>query len=568
MQGTIGLIDLLGAVALLMWGLRLIRTGVLRAFGAVLRQWIARGTGNRVTAALSGFLATIGLQSSTATAVIAASFAGRGIVDPRMGQAIMLGANLGTAMVAVVLSVDLHWLGSLFILIGVIAFSRSRGTAGKGLGRAVLGLGLMILSLKLLGEVNEDLRSSPAVTTIFAALNGAPLFAMLAAAGFAVLGSSSLAVVIFVMLLAQGGVIGPALALAMVAGANLGGAIPPFLAVSAEGAGARRLTLANMLVRGAGALAVTAAAAPLSALVAQVLPDPGQAVVWSHVGFSAVLLVVFLPLIGPLGRLVDRIIPDEPASAETGPAYLDESLLATPPLALAVAARETLRLGDMVARMLELAQTALRDGDETAAQEVLALEDRVDRLHEAIKLYVARLSRVEMDEEDTRRANEILSYAINLEHVGDIIDSGLIEAAEKKIRRRLTLSPEGMSEIAGFFAETLANLRLAQAIFMSRDAELARQLIDSKVAVRRIEAESAERHLARMRAGRAETLETSTIHLDVLRDLKRVNAHLASVAHPILEPMGALRESRLRPQEKPASRAVSEPPAPPASARA
>ncbi|MFT4150453.1 MAG: Na/Pi cotransporter family protein [Paracoccaceae bacterium] len=549
MQSTIGLIDLLGAVALLMWGLRLIKTGVLRAFGATLRLWIAKGTTNRVTAAASGFLATIGLQSSTATAVITGSFAGRGIVDPRMGQAVMLGANLGTAVVAVVLSADLHWLGSLFILAGVVTFSRSTGARAKGIGRAILGLGLMILSLKLLGEINEELRTAPAVTAVFAALNGAPLFALIAAAGFAVLGSSSLAVVIFVMLLAQGGVVQAPLALAMVAGANLGGAIPPWLAVANEGAGARRLTLANLMVRAAGALVVTAAAGPLAALVARVFPDPAQAVVWSHVGFNIALLVVFLPLIGPVGRLVDALVPEGDPEGAGGPAYLDESLLSTPPLALAVAARETLRLGDLVAQMLERTETALRNSDEGAAHEVVALETQVDRLHEAIKLYVARLSRGEMDEEDTRRANEIISYAINLEHVGDIIDSGLVEGAEKKIRRRLSLSPEGMGEISSFFAETLANLRLAQAIFLSRDPALARQLIDSKIAVRKIEADSAERHLARMRAGRAETLETSTIHLDMLRDLKRVNAHLASVAHPILEEIGVLGESRLRPAE-------------------
>jgi phosphate:Na+ symporter len=217
-----------------------------------------------------------------------------------------------------------------------------------------------------------------------------------------------------------------------------------------------------------------------------------------------------------------------------------------PDMALAVAARETLRLGDLVGEMLDRTLDSLTSADEAPCAEVGRLESEVDRLHEAIKLYVARLSRAELDENDARRANEIISYAINLEHVGDIIETGLAEIAIKKARKRLTLSPEGQAEIADFYQHTRENLRMAQAIFLSRDPELARRLVDQKIVSRKLEAKSAEAHLERMKAGRRETIETSTIHLDLLRDLKRVNAHLASVAYPILDHLGLLRESRLR----------------------
>lgn len=249
MASTIELINLLGAGALLIWGLRLIKTGVMRAFGASLRLWIAKGTGNRFAAVLSGLLATLALQSSTATAVIAAAFAARGILTPRAGQAVMLGANVGTSIAAVILSMNVHWFGSALIFVGVTVFSLNDGARGKGIGRALLGLGLMLLALQLLAGITEPMRESALVAAILKGLADAPVFALAFAAGLAFLASSSLAVVLFVALVAQSGLVTPALALVLVAGANLGGAIPPLLAVMGEGVAARRLTASNLAVR-------------------------------------------------------------------------------------------------------------------------------------------------------------------------------------------------------------------------------------------------------------------------------------------------------------------------------
>lgn len=546
MHSTIQLVDLLGAAALLLWGLRMIKTGLLRAYGAVLRRWIARGAGHPVTAAFWGLVATLGLQSSTATAVIIASFTARDIIPLRMAQALMLGANLGTALVAVLLSSDVHWLASAGIFAGFAVYTLSQTNRNRNTGRAVLGLGLMLLALQLLGGVTGPMRDAPAVVAVLAGLGNAPVFALLISAGLAMLASSSLAVVLLVMMLAAAGILGPELALWLVAGANLGGAVPPCLAVRSEGILAQRLTLANLLVRGFGSLVVLVAAGPIAGWAAPLVPEPATQVVAAHVAFNAALLIVFLPLLGPVGWLARHMLPDAPPDSTVPRSHLDDSLMPMPEMALAVAARETLRLGDLVEQMLDATQSALRDNDEAPIAEVVRLESEVDRMHEAIKLYVARLSRGELDEAEARRANEVVSYAINLEHIGDIIEGGLAEIAQKKARKKLSLSPEGQAEIFAFFYHTRENLAMAQAIFLSRDATLARRLVASKVESRRIEAESADQHMERLRIGLPATLETSGIHLDVLRDLKRVNAHIASVAYPILEGLGMLEESRLK----------------------
>lgn len=557
MHSTIQLIDLLGAGALLLWGLRMIKTGVMRAFGASLRLWIAKGTGNRFTAVLSGIMATLALQSSTATAVITASFASNGAINPRMAQAVMLGANVGTSIAAVILSLDVHWFASAMILIGVTVFSLSKYARGKGVGRAVLGLGLMLLALQLVGNVTDPLRESEVMAAILSGLADAPAFALIIAAILAFVSSSSLAVVLFVALLASAGIVPAPLAVTLVAGANLGGAIPPLLAVLREGTEARRLTLANLVVRAIGAIVLTVFAVPAASLLQAILPGTNALTIAAHIGFNLALLALFLPLLGPIGKLAALAIP-KPATPERGTRYLDDTVLDTPTIALAAAARETLRVSDIVLRMLQGSLDALRKPGPATRSTVSLLDDDVDALNQAIKLYLTRLDQTDLDDDDARRSAEIMSFAINLEHVGDIVESGLCDVAGKIAKRQLKFSTEGLSEIVALYEKTILNMQLSQTVFMTRDPQLARQLVAAKVDVRRLEARSASTHIQRVRERVPASVETSSMHLDILRDLKRINAHLASVAYPILETKGELDESRLRPNTVLSPSAASE----------
>lgn len=557
MHSTIQLINLLGAGALLLWGLRMIKTGVMRAFGASLRLWIAKGTGNRFAAVLSGIMATLALQSSTATAVITASFASNGAINPRMAQAVMLGANVGTAIAAVVLSLDVHWFASAMILVGVTVFQLSKYSRGKGIGRAILGLGLMLLALQLVGTVTGPLRESEVMIAILRGLGDAPAFALILAAVLAVVASSSLAVVLFVALLASAGIVSPPLAVTLVAGANLGGAIPPFLAVLHEGVEARRLTLANLVVRAIGAIVLTIFAVPAANLLQAILPNADSLAIAAHIGFSLVLLVLFLPILGPIGKLAALAVP-RPATPERGTNYLDDSVLDTPTIALAAAQRETLRVSDIVLRMLRGSLDALRKPGPATRSDVSMLDDDVDALHQAIKLYLTRLDQTELDADDAARSAEIMSFAINLEHIGDIVEGGLCDVAGKIAKRQLKFSADGLAEIVALYEKTITNMQLSQTVFMTGDPQLARQLVAAKVEVRQLEARSAKAHIQRVRERVPASVETSSLHLDTLRDLKRITAHLASVAYPILETKGELDESRLRPNAVLEPKTVSE----------
>jgi phosphate:Na+ symporter len=266
-----------------------------------------------------------------------------------------------------------------------------------------------------------------------------------------------------------------------------------------------------------------------------------------HTAFNLVMAAIFfLPLSG-LARQLERFLPEraKPKDLST-PLYLDESALAEPSVALSCAARETLHIGDVVESMLRQTMTALTIDDRKLVAEICRMDDAVDRLDEAVKLYVTKISRESLDAADGQRAMEIISFSINLEHVGDIIDKNLMELAAKKIKRKLTFSKEGATELEAFHQEVLNNLKLAFSVFMSGDVRLSRQLIAEKDKLRAAEMSASESHLARLREGRPESIESSSLHLDILRDLKRIHSHICSVAYPVLERAGELHASRLR----------------------
>lgn len=541
------LVNILGAASVLLWGLRMVSTGVTRTFGADLRQWINLGADNRLKALLTGLLVTIALQSSTATCLMAASFAGRGLMDAAMAQSIMLGANVGTSAVAKLLTFDVGPLSALLVFIGVALFRSGNGRR-RHFARIFIGLGLMLLSLHLLDLASIPLRDSPQMRQVLHDLDGTPLAGLVLAAIIAMVAHSSIASILLILPLATQGAFGVPFGLALILGANLGSAIPPMVETSHEKAAVRRVPLGNAIVRLVGCAIAFAFLDQITVLMTRIAGDGIMQLVNFHVVFNIVLAMLFLPLVGPMSRLVQRLRPDETLPDQPGrPKYLDETALGTPRVAIAAATRETLRIGDLVEEMLHRSMETLRSNDIHLANEIAMMDNIVDTLHHSVKLYLARLSNEDMDEDERSRASDIMTFVINLEHIGDIVDRNLRELAEKKIKQRLTFSAEGFEELTAMFNQTLENLKVAMTVFVTCDVRLARKLVADKAEVRALERNATESHLSRISSGRRESIETSTLHLDILRDLKRINAHIASVAYPILEQRGELVETRLRP---------------------
>jgi phosphate:Na+ symporter len=546
-MGSIVLLDLMGGVALLLWGLHMVHSGVLRAFGPDLRRFLGSALRNRFRAFGAGFVLTALIQSSTATGLMTTSLAADGVVSLVPALAIMLGANVGTTLIVQVLAFNIAAVAPVLFIAGLITFRVGGGNVSRALGRIAIGLGLILLALHILLDTLAPAEQAPAVRALLAAITADPVLCVLIAAALTWAAHSSVAVVLLVMSLAYSQFVTPAAALALVLGANLGSAINPLLEGGTSGdAASRRLPLGNLINRLVGVVAVLPFLQPLARELMALQPDAAKMTAEFHMLFNIALAAIFIGALDAEARLLVRLLPEKKRPADpSAPRYLDPAALETPPLALANAARETLRMGDTIESMLRDIMTAIMNNDRNLADDVSRRDNVVDRLNEAIKLYVTKLTRDSLDEREGRRAMEIISFTINLEHIGDIIDKNLCELAVKKIKRRCQFSTEGAAELISFHNRICESLQAAFGVFMMADVEAARRLLREKSALRAAELEAADRHFDRLREGRPESVETTSLHLDILSDLKRIHSHICSVAYPVLEAAGELpaRES-------------------------
>jgi len=540
------LLDLMGGVALLLWGLHMVHSGILRAFGPDLRALLAKGLSNRFTAFAAGLGLTALLQSSTATALITSSFTSEGLVSLVPALAIMLGANVGTTLIVQVLSFNIAAVAPILFIIGLVAFRSGPRSRIKDVGRVSIGLGLMLLALHILIDTLAPAENAPGVRVFMNAITGDPVLCIIFAAVITWVVHSSVASVLLVMSLAYAHFISPAAALALVLGANLGSAINPiFEGARRDNPASYRLPLGNLVNRLVGILLVAPFLNPIAVLLHGWQPDAAKATALFHIAFNVATAVIFIGLLDGMARLLKKLLPTRVQESDPlRPRYLDESALETPSLALADAAREALHMGDHVEVMLRKVMAAMMTNDRALVDQVSQMDNSVDSLDEAIKLYVTKLTRGSLDEREGKRAMEIVAFAINLEHIGDIIDKNLSELATKKIKRRFQFSAEGAEELSAFHKRTMDSLRIAFGVFMSGDVNEARKLLAEKAALRNTELAATERHLDRLREGRPESIETTSLHLDVLRDLRRIHSHICSVAYPVLDAAGELAAYR------------------------
>jgi phosphate:Na+ symporter len=531
------LLNLLSAVALLIWGAHVARTGVLRVFGAGLRRALSKCVSKKSWAFTGGMLATCLTQSSNATAMIANSFAAQGLVSLEGALALGLGADAGSALMARALTLDLAWVGPLLVIVGVWLFLSKKPTRAGQAGRAVLGLGLMLLALKLIVASAQPIFQAPAAREALESLTGDVGLNALIGAGLAVVAYSSLAAVLLTSSLVAAGAVSLKAALCMTVGATVGSGLLAFWNGSSAGGAGRQSAAAGLALKLLGA----AAALPLCGWVAAQAQaaglSPMQTVVNFHLAWNAVRTLLELGLCAPAARWAEALLPTPRSPQDDfSPRFLDENAFETPSLALNNAARETLRLGDWVESMLEgLGGLLTPNGTAERARELRALDDRIDSLHSAIKMHLAKISSVELETAEGERWAEIMAWAISLEHAGDILDRMIRNLETKKISRNLSFSEAGREELETLREQAAISLRLAMSVFLRGDKKSARILLDRKAAVREMEARYSRSHLGRLAQMTPQSVETSALHLDLVSDFKRLHSLLCSIAYGALE---------------------------------
>jgi len=542
-------VHLVAAIVLLIWAVRMVRTAVERSYSTQLRRVLNFASSSKLAAAGSGATMAIALQSSTAAALLAIGFAGSGLMTSATGIAVQLGAALGSALVASILSMDLSWLTPLLVILGGLLFFKGNARQTKQLGRLVMGLAFTLISLQMMSEATAAWRDSPVLEMGVTYLRNDLITAFLLAAllGWAI--HSSVAAVLLIASFSTHGLIPVEMAAALVLGVNTGGAFITVILTRAMDVRARRIALGNMLFQVVVAVALLLVLQFIRPPLNWVTALPGSDVIAFHVAFNLLRVAVCLPFTGQMARLTERLL--KPAPNETmdvarlrQPALIREAK-ANPDIALASATRELLRMSELVEVMLQPVMNIYQTGDKVAIKQIKELEAEVNKANSDIKLYLASLDWDGMDEGQKRRGQELTSFAINMEQAGDIVAKQLLKLAEQKCERNIKFSDQGWKELTDLHARVLDNLQLSLNVLVSEDRDSARQLIEEKDEIGAFERESIARHLTRLRSGTAASRESSDLHLETVHALKRINSALSGIAYSILSESGDLLDSRL-----------------------
>ncbi|MBD1552977.1 Na/Pi cotransporter family protein [Pseudomonas typographi] len=529
------LLNLLSAVALLIWGTHIVRTGILRVYGTALRRLLGQNMNKRPLAFIAGILVTAVVQSSNATAMLTTSFVGQGLMGLVPALTIMLGADVGTALMSRVLTLDLSWLSPMLIFLGVIFFLSRKQTRAGQLGRVSIGLGLIILALQLIVEAATPITHAQGVKVLFASLTGDILLDALVGAMFAMVSYSSLAAVLLTATLAEAGVISLPVAIGLVIGANIGSGLLAFISTNMQNTPGRQVALGSLLYKLIGLLVVIPVLSPLVHWIDALNYDAQTMVIGFHVCYNTLRCLLLLPTTGPMARLCKALLQAraEP-QGQKGPKHLDPAALDTPSLALANATRETLRIGDIVEHMLEQMLNVLRGKQTAVTQELRALGDEAEALYSAVKLYLAKMPREDLGERDSQRWAETIELAVNLNLASDLIERMLRKVQQQKTSQRRSFSEVGLEELAGLHTQLMANLRLGLNVYLSADPESARQLLKEKRRFRAQERRLTHTHVSRLQRGVLQSLETSSLHLELIADMKRLNSLFCASAYAVL----------------------------------
>lgn len=537
-SGTTLLINLAGAIALLLWGSHMISTALQRGFGTQLRNFMGRHLKNRWMALLSGIGITGILQSSTAVSLMATSFTAAGTLSLAPALAVMLGANIGSTLVVQLMSFNTAIAIPLLVLGGFVVFKLRDHSGFESAGCAMIGLGLMLLALSLLSGTLGHIESTPVFNAVMQGLQGDTLIALMVALVLTLICHSSVAVILLIASLATTGVMNAQTALALVLGANIGGALPSV--INAGSQVARRLPVGNLLVRTLGALAFLPF---LTLLVTHVgnKVSMAQLVVYFHTAFSLVLALIFIGFTGPFARFLEQRFPEEERGTELGmPLYLDEAGLDIAYIGLSNAVRESLRSADMLSIMLDRVFVLFQKLDQSIATEIHQVDQSLDLLSAAIRAYLADLGQDGLSDSDADRAQEILMFVINVEHAGDILASSLTQLATRRSRRSEVFNEFELNNIRLLHWEILTSLRMAVTAFLGEDLHAAQQLVARKEVIRQLEASASREHFKTLREDKNAWAESGDIFQRVLRDYRRVHHHIAAVAYPVIDRLGGV----------------------------
>ena len=540
-SGTYELTMILGAATLLLWGVRMARTGVMRIYGSQIHKTLPRALDNPVIALLIGAGAATALQSSIAVAVFTSGLAAVGVIPVADGLLLLLGADAGSALVAALLTLNLKAMWPILMFVGYLLHAIFSDTASpfKQVGRIMLGIAMILIALAFMSQVSSSLAASGLIKIIVSSLGSELLIALLLFAVLTWLAHSSIAILLFWASLVQTGVTAdPDLIMAALFGINLGNALPPIIMTWSQAAPARRIVFGNALFKLTGVVVGFACLHLIDGLYARMPGEPGFRVMILHILFNIALIAMFAAFVTPIARFLEKWFADPPKPADDiGPKYIPTATAtgARPELLPVTAlSREVLRIVGTIETMLETTLEMLTTGAADKAQDIAKMESKVDTLFTAVRAYAVDLTRKGMSDEEQHKVTALLRYTASLENVGDVISKAMVGISKSMKKAGRSFSPEGKEEIATLFHYLIGNTQLAAEVIMAWNQDTAGVLVQRKRELKKMCTDSSERHFARLSEGISRTMESSSAHLELILNIRWINGQVSCIAYEAL----------------------------------
>ncbi len=529
-------IQLIGGFAIFFFGFRIAGKGLTKSAGGSLRELLYRFTKNRFFGLVSGIIIAFLLQSSTAATVMLVGFLTAGLISFINALSIAIGTAIGTTLTVQLIAFKIHNYSLLVIAIGFLLNSLKRPV--RYYGQFILGFGLIFFGIKIMGEAFLPLSMTGSLETFFISFKEHPYFVFLISTIFTALVHSSAATIGVVISLSFQGIIGIEHALPVILGANLGTSTTALIASIRGNREAKMCALGNFLFK----LVTVLIFLPLIGFWSDIFQKTNwtipRQIANSHTFFNIILGVIFLPVVAPVGKLLNKMVPQEKKELLKGPRFLDKNIIENPSAAVAHAHREILRMADMVYEMFTRSMEVFKHNDKDLMRDLVKKDDEVDNLEEAINDYLTSISQEELTDYQSRRITSLFFITGEMEHIGDIVSKSLMVYARKKIHEGFIFSDEGFTELIDFHREIKENFVIAVSALTTFDKGLAGKLMEErqKGVDRHVQLHNA--HIDRLKRGLVETIETSTIHLDFIDDLERVIFHISNIGYAILGKVG------------------------------
>jgi len=529
-------IALFGGLALFLFGIDQMTESLKAVAGDRMRAILTRLTGSRITGALTGALVTAIIQSSSVTTVLVVGFTTAGLMSFAQSIGVIMGANIGTTITAQIVAFKVTKAALFMIAVGFGFLFFSKRETLRNYGGIVMGLGLVFFGMSIMSDAMQPLRSYQPFLDLMASMDN-PLIGILVAAVFtALIQSSSATTAIVVVMAGQGFITLPA-GIALAFGANIGTCATAMLAAIGKPREAVRAAATHVLFNVAGVLLWVGFVDQLATVVTEISPmhrelsgaarlaaETPRQIANAHTIFNVANTLIFIWFTTVIARFIEWLVPDRPLDEEAiiRPRYLDDALLATPSLALIHARLEIQHMGEQVQEMLSKIMPAILHGDRAILTEIEDADERVDALHAEIVTYLGRISRLELSEKQTEEFLRLMDAVNDLENIGDVIETNLVELGRRRIDKGVSVSESTQEVLNGFHVVVSRAVTSAIEAVSENSLEAAKSVTALKKEIRALANSAAIHESKRLVVNEPNRIEAYTIEMDITEKLQRI----------------------------------------------